>query len=215
MTVVSETSGDAKVAPLADAGLAQTVVQGAVVTLDASGSTDANRDPLTYAWTLVSKPTGSTASLSSASAQRPSFTADVTGSFVFSLVVRDAQLTSQAAVVVVTVVPPNVPPVAVARMTTPEPVSAGTQVNFTAVDSSDAEGQPLSYRWRLTTVPTGSTAGLTGALVWWLGPRFGGTGGLLPGDLSLRRGNMSFHFPIVTCVVVSIVLTLLLRLFQR
>ena len=30
-----------------------------------------------------------------------------------------------------------------------------------------------------------------GALVWWLGPRFGGNGGLLPGDLSLRRGNMS------------------------
>ena len=54
-----------------------------------------------------------------------------------------------------------------------------------------------------------------GALVWWLGPRFGGNGGLLPGDLSLRRGNVSFHFPIVTCVVVSIVLTLLLRLFQR
>lgn len=54
-----------------------------------------------------------------------------------------------------------------------------------------------------------------GALVWWLGPRVGGNGGWLPGDISLRRGNMSFQFPIVTCVVVSIVLTLLLRLFQR
>lgn len=54
-----------------------------------------------------------------------------------------------------------------------------------------------------------------GALVWWLGPRLGGSGALLPGDISVRRGNMSFHFPIVTCVVVSIVLTVLLRLFQR
>lgn len=54
-----------------------------------------------------------------------------------------------------------------------------------------------------------------GALVWWLGPRWGTGGGLLPGDLSLRRGNVSFYFPIVTCLVLSVVLTLLLRLFQR
>ena len=54
-----------------------------------------------------------------------------------------------------------------------------------------------------------------GALLWWLGPRLGEAGGLLPGDLSFKRGNVSFHFPLVTCVVISIVLTLLLRLFQR
>lgn len=54
-----------------------------------------------------------------------------------------------------------------------------------------------------------------GALLWWLGPRFGEGGGLLPGDFSFKRGNISFHFPIVTCLVISIVLTLLLRLFQR
>lgn len=54
-----------------------------------------------------------------------------------------------------------------------------------------------------------------GVLAWWLGPRFGSGGGILPGDLSLQRGNVSFHFPIVTCIVLSIVLTLLLRLFQR
>lgn len=54
-----------------------------------------------------------------------------------------------------------------------------------------------------------------GLLVLWVGPRLGNGGGLLPGDLSVRRGNMSFHFPIVTCVVISVVLTVLLRLFQR
>jgi uncharacterized membrane protein YidH (DUF202 family) len=39
--------------------------------------------------------------------------------------------------------------------------------------------------------------------------------GRLPGDISFRRGNTSFHFPIVTSIVLSIVLTLLLSLFFR
>ena len=52
-------------------------------------------------------------------------------------------------------------------------------------------------------------------LVWWPGPKFGASGGLLPGDLSVRRGAVSFHFPIVTCIVLSVLVTLLLRLFNR
>jgi hypothetical protein len=39
--------------------------------------------------------------------------------------------------------------------------------------------------------------------------------GRLPGDLSYRRGNVSFHFPIVTSIVVSIMLTLLFALLRR
>ena len=39
--------------------------------------------------------------------------------------------------------------------------------------------------------------------------------GLLPGDISVERGNFKFYFPIVTCLLVSIVLTLLVRLFRR
>ena len=39
--------------------------------------------------------------------------------------------------------------------------------------------------------------------------------GRLPGDVSVRRGNFSFHFPIGTSIVLSIVLTLLLSLFFR
>jgi uncharacterized protein HemY len=39
--------------------------------------------------------------------------------------------------------------------------------------------------------------------------------GRLPGDLSYRRGNVSFHFPIVTSIVVSIILTLLFALLRR
>lgn len=39
--------------------------------------------------------------------------------------------------------------------------------------------------------------------------------GRLPGDVVVRRENFTFVFPIVTCLVVSVVLTLLLWLFGR
>ena len=39
--------------------------------------------------------------------------------------------------------------------------------------------------------------------------------GRLPGDIVIRRGNSTFYFPIVTCIVASVVLTLLSALFRR
>lgn len=39
--------------------------------------------------------------------------------------------------------------------------------------------------------------------------------GRLPGDINIERGGFGFHFPIVTCIVVSIILTIVLGLFRR
>lgn len=39
--------------------------------------------------------------------------------------------------------------------------------------------------------------------------------GRLPGDIHYTRGNSSFEFPLVTCLLISAVLTLLLWLFRR
>ena len=39
--------------------------------------------------------------------------------------------------------------------------------------------------------------------------------GRLPGDIVVQRGRGSFYFPIVTCVVLSVLLTVLLSLFRR
>ncbi len=39
--------------------------------------------------------------------------------------------------------------------------------------------------------------------------------GRLPGDIHIDRGNFSVHFPIVTCLVVSAVATIILNLFFR
>ncbi len=38
--------------------------------------------------------------------------------------------------------------------------------------------------------------------------------GRLPGDIRIEREHSSFYFPVVTCIVVSVVLSLLLSLFS-
>ncbi len=54
---------------------------------------------------------------------------------------------------------------------------------------------------------------VVGTLLWsglgknWLGQ--------LPGDIHYTRGNASFYFPIVTCLLLSAILTLLLWLFRK
>ena len=39
--------------------------------------------------------------------------------------------------------------------------------------------------------------------------------GRLPGDLSFKRGNFSFYFPLATSILVSIILTLLFTILRR
>ena len=39
--------------------------------------------------------------------------------------------------------------------------------------------------------------------------------GWLPGDIVFQRGGTTFYFPLVTCIVISIVLSVLLWLFNR
>ena len=39
--------------------------------------------------------------------------------------------------------------------------------------------------------------------------------GRLPGDIRIERGSWTFYFPLATCLIVSVVLTLLFALFGR
>ena len=39
--------------------------------------------------------------------------------------------------------------------------------------------------------------------------------GQLPGDINVKGGNYSFHFSIITCIIVSVVLTLLSWSFRK
>lgn len=47
-----------------------------------------------------------------------------------------------------------------------------------------------------------------------LGERLPLKPGRLPGDIVIRGGNSTFYFPIVTCLVISLLLTALLWLFR-
>jgi len=51
-------------------------------------------------------------------------------------------------------------------------------------------------------------------LVLWSGIGAGWLG-RLPGDIRIERGHSTFYFPIVTCLILSIVLSLLFALFRR
>ena len=158
-SAVTLTAEVANAAPVANAGPAQSIVAGSAVTLDGSTSPDANGDVLTYAWTLTSKPGGSTASLGGANSAKPTFTADIAGNYVASLVVNDGSLSSAAASVTVTAAVANVAPVANAGVA--QNVSTGSVVTLDGSTSSDANGDALTYGWTLTSKPAGSTAVLS------------------------------------------------------
>jgi len=52
-----------------------------------------------------------------------------------------------------------------------------------------------------------------GAILLWVGKM--GWIGRLPGDIRVEREGFSFYFPLATCILISIVLTLLLNLLRR
>lgn len=39
--------------------------------------------------------------------------------------------------------------------------------------------------------------------------------GKLPGDIYLRRANFTFYFPLATCILISIILSILFALMRR
>ncbi|MFA6451056.1 MAG: PKD domain-containing protein, partial [bacterium] len=131
--------------PVADAGPDQLIIQPSVlVTLDGSVSSDANLDPLTYAWTQTS---GAAVVLSSATAQKPTFTPATCGNYIFSLVVNDGQIDSPADSVVIRI---NCVPVANAG---PDqaPTAPGSLITLDGSASADADGDPLTYAWTQTS----------------------------------------------------------------
>jgi hypothetical protein len=39
--------------------------------------------------------------------------------------------------------------------------------------------------------------------------------GRLPGDIFIRKGNFSFYFPLATCILLSLLLSLFFRFFGK
>ena len=68
----------------------------------------------------------------------------------------------------------------------------------------------VSLGWMLVVVGL-VIAGL--GLIWVLAPNLPKPG-RLPGDIVIERGNSRFYFPIVTCILISVVLSLVAWLFR-
>jgi RHS repeat-associated protein len=143
--------------PVADAGPDQTVYVGNTVYLDGSKSTDVDGDLLTFHWSFISRPAGSTASLSNPSDVKPFFVLDVHGTYVVQLIVNDGQVDSIPDAVTISTM--NSKPVANAGPD--QTVYVGDMVQIDGSKSSDVDGDPLSFWWSFISTPLGSIATLS------------------------------------------------------
>jgi hypothetical protein len=154
------TSATPNAVPVANVGADQTVRVGATVTVDAGASFDANADPITYKWTLTTLPSGSSAILRPLTAVRPTFIADVAGTYVATLVVNDGKSDSAAALVTITASAPaasaNIAPVANAGGN--QTASVGATITLNGTTSMAQDGAAFTYRWTMVSRPTGSVS---------------------------------------------------------
>ena len=144
--------------PTANAGTDQTVAGGDLVTLDGSASTAVSPATVgTYIWTQISGPVAAT--LSSTSAQKPTFTAPAAnGTLVFGLKVQDSDtiISSQATVNVTIHTPPT------ASAGHDQIVDFGVPVTLDGSGSSAAPTATLtSYSWTQLSGPSVSLSSTT------------------------------------------------------
>jgi len=93
--VITQPSNPTNSLPTANAGTDQNVTTGAIVMLDASGSSDLDGDLLSYRWTINSMPS-SNVLLNDAQTSTASFTPDTDGEYIIALVVNDGNEDSVA-----------------------------------------------------------------------------------------------------------------------
>jgi len=140
----------------ANAGPAETITVPQTVQLDGGGSTGRGSQMLSYSWSILYAPPGSAATLSSTSFPKPTFQADLAGTYVVQLIVNNCGMNSVSTVAIST---GDVPPVA--QPGAVQAIAVGSTVDLTG-DASTASGDnALIYRWSLLNKPTGSAAALS------------------------------------------------------
>jgi len=126
-----------------------------------TSATDPELDPISYAWSVTSRPAGANASLITPNSATTSVTGlTVAGQYVFTVAVSDGMNTVTRDVVL-NVYPDNQPPVPLdvhnrlpVMVTLP---ASSTELRGGAID---LENDPLSYRWILISQPRGASASL-------------------------------------------------------
>jgi len=161
---------DVKAPVAAAADVAAIVNAGDFVQLDGSASADPQKRPLSYNWTIISRPLGSQATLIAADTAKPSFKADLSGDYLIRLIVSNNVLSSPPVDVTVTVSPcgaraPEIKSIT-ASAATPS-IGATVQLQSDVLDADNGancnKAQTLSSRWELLQQPAGSLATLNNA----------------------------------------------------
>lgn len=152
--------------PFADAGADQRAASGALVTLDGSRTFDSynvgfnfgsvnilEKDTLTFTWEWVSGPTRVDPTQAAATSPQASVRLTALGTYVYRLIVDDGfnalPATDSVQIEVLATLPENNPPVAVIRGPA-APVASGALVTLDGRESSDPDGNTLTFRWRQT-----------------------------------------------------------------
>lgn len=140
---------------------------GARVQLDASGSFDRRDLPLTFEWAFVALPVGSRATLNDLRVRNPSFVADVPGTFILKLLLRNGRTAPAEASVRVDVSPCGTgAPTVTAVDIVPVPPSVGDTIQLRADVTDPDAAAPCSaapeftYEWTFVLLPRGSRAAL-------------------------------------------------------
>ncbi|MEE2829360.1 MAG: MopE-related protein [Myxococcota bacterium] len=181
------------------------------ILLSGAGSYGPPGPPLTYAWFIAAKPTNSmvdASSLSTPSSVTTTFTPDLPGSYLIGLTVTQGILSDTEYVVVETLTDPlNQAPVADAGsdVSTSASVNSYTQnysqvcpscpsrsVTLDGTDSSDPDGNPLSYSW---TVVSGNASVSNSASASATGNLNGGT----PSYASTSTWSYTFRLEVEDC----------------
>lgn len=145
-------------APIADAGDDQEGLVDTTFTLDGTESYDPAGGSLTYAWSFVDVPTGSTATISSSTSATASFTGDKAGLYIASLIVSNGITSSE----------PDTALIRVSSTSSEKPVAdAGDDKTVQDCMSATLDGSgtydpntedELTYLWSIQSKPSGSSA---------------------------------------------------------
>ncbi len=129
------------------------IPSGVEVSLRGSNSYDEDGDPLTYLWTIINRPDGSVAGLSSYDSSDVRLTPDKDGVYTFKLKVTDSKSAYSESFAEIAV-GGNAPVVTLNK--TRVVATLGEQINLTANTNFSPENSPIEYIWSIDSKPMAS-----------------------------------------------------------
>ena len=159
-SVILTTGNLRPVANITQTGGENPVETGEEITLDGTSSSDGDSDTLSYDWSLLSKPSGSSLVINANTTPSQTHIVDASGTYVFQLVVNDGELASRAVTYTVTTGGNEAP---IANAGPDQAIATGQLVSLNGGASQDPDGDALNYSWSFTSRPAGSEAVLTNA----------------------------------------------------